>query len=266
MGLLRSRLRLDVHLTPMKPSHPSARISRAPFRLLPAGALLVMAGALIGGCAHSTEVKIDSLSKSSPESAVSYRILNKNPQVADDSLRFKEAAAYVKTALSGKGMYEATDTDHADVTVNLDYGVGPPQARREVMTEPVYITLPGQIRTERVQVGTDRNGNAIYQTVTTQDPPRTELAGYRDFVVTTIVYEKYLKLSASENQAATEGRPPAEVWTVDVTAEGQSKDIRKNLPVLVGASIEYIGKDSHGQKTIRIKDTNSDVAFVKKGM
>jgi hypothetical protein len=36
--------------------------------------------------------------------------------------------------------------------------------------------------------------------------------------------------------------------------------------VLVAASIDYIGKDSQGQKTIRIKDTDKDIAFVKKGM
>jgi hypothetical protein len=34
----------------------------------------------------------------------------------------------------------------------------------------------------------------------------------------------------------------------------------------VAASIDYVGKDSQGQKTIRIKDTSSDIAFVKKGM
>ena len=31
-------------------------------------------------------------------------------------------------------------------------------------------------------------------------------------------------------------------------------------------SIDYVGKDSHGQKTIKIKDTDKDIAFVKKGM
>jgi hypothetical protein len=73
-------------------------------------------------------------------------------------------------------------------------------------------------------------------------------------------------LSARENKEQVEGRPAQEVWTVDVTSEGESRDIRKNLPVLVAASIDYIGKDSQGQKTIRIKDNSSDIAFVKKGM
>ena len=84
--------------------------------------------------------------------------------------------------------------------------------------------------------------------------------------MTVVVYEKYLKLSARENSEQVEGRPQQEIWTIDVISEGESRDIRKTLPVLAAASIDYIGKDSQGQKTIRIKDKDSDIAFVKKGM
>jgi len=236
-------------------------------RSTPRSALPTLAAALLlAGCATTTEVKIDSLAKPQAENAISYQIKNRNPLVADDSLRYKEAEGFVKTALSGKGMFEAPENTTADLVVDLDYGVGPPQQRRVTMSEPVYITLPGQIRTERVQVGTSSSGQPIYQTITVQDPPRTEFAGYRDYVVTITVYEKYLKLAARENAPVVEGRPPQELWTIDVTSEGESRDIRKTLPLLVAASIDYVGKDSQGQKTIRIKDSHSDVAFVKKGM
>lgn len=241
-------------------------------RYLPrAGRWISLGGAaaavlLAAGCANSTTVKIDSLAKPKAEESISYKILNKNPTVDDDSLRYKEAAGYVRTALSGKGLYEAPDAQNADLVVSIDYGVGPPQSRREVVSEPVYVTLPGQMRMERVQVGTDRNGNPVYQTMTVQDPPRTEFAGYREYFVTVTVYEKFLRLNATENKPAAEGRPPSEIWTVDITSEGESRDIRKALPILAAASIDYVGKDSLGQKTIRIKDTDKDVAFIKKGM
>lgn len=251
----------------MNTDNPSDSTSRsnspAKFRVK---ATLVAAALLLGGCASSYEVKVDSLAKPKAESAISYEIKNRNPLVADDSLRYKEAANMVKTALSGKGMYEAPPNTKPDIVVDLDYGVGPPQMRRETVSEPVYLTIPGQIRTERVQVGTDSQGRPVYQTITVQDPPTTEFAGFREYVVTVVVYEKYLKLSARENKEQAEGRPLQEVWTVDVTSEGESRDIRKNMPVLVAASIDYIGKDSQGQKTIRIKDNSSDIAFVKKGM
>lgn len=221
---------------------------------------------LAGGCANSYQVKVDSLAKPKAADSVSYKIINKDPSVDPDSLRNKEAAGYVRTALSGKGLYEAPEGVTPDLVVALDYGVGPPQSKREMMSEPVYITLPGRIRTERQQVGTDRNGNAVYQTVVVQDPPTTEFAGYREYMVTVTVYEKYLRMNAVENKPAAEGRPSSEIWTVDVTSEGESRDLRKALPILAAASIEYVGKDSKGQKTIRIKDTDKDVAFIKKGM
>lgn len=230
------------------------------------GLALLAAGALLTGCTTTHTLKVDSLAKPNAEASISYEIKNKNPLVADDSLRYQEAANLVKTALSGRGMYEAPPNTKADMVVDLDYGVGPPQIRRETVSEPVYITIPGQIRTERVQVGTDSQGRPIYQTITVQDPPTTEFAGFREYIVTIVVYEKYLKLSARENKELVEGQPPNEIWTLDITSEGESKDIRKHLPILVAASIDYIGKDTQGQKTIRIKDNASDIAFVKKGM
>jgi hypothetical protein len=221
---------------------------------------------LLGACATTHQVKIDSLAKPNAEEAISYEIRNRNPLVTEDSLRYQEAANFVRTALSGKGMYEAPPGVSPDLVVDLDYGLGPPQSRRETVSEPVYITIPGQIRTERVQVGTDSQGRPIYQTITVQDPPTTEFAGFREYQITVTVYEKYLKLTARENAPPVEGRPPTEVWTVDVISEGESRDLRKHLPVLAAASIDYIGRDSEGQKTVRIKDSDADVAFVKKGM
>lgn len=251
----------------MIPDRPSDSAGTRPRRNAPLGAMCLASWVLLlGGCATTHVLKVDSLAKPTAENSISYEIKNKNPLVADDSLRYKEAASMVKTALSGRGMYEAPPNTKADMIVDLDYGVGPPQMRKETVSEPVYITIPGQIRTERVQVGTDSQGRPIYQTITVQDPPTTEFAGFREYIVTITVYEKYLKLSARENKEAVEGRPTQEIWTVDITSEGESRDIRKHLPILVAASIDYVGKDSQGQKTIRIKDNASDIAFVKKGM
>lgn len=250
----------------MKLRNSPARSDSRSFAVPALSALLLAGGFFLGGCATSYEVKVDSLAKPNAEDAISYKIHNANPEVTEDSLRHKEAVGFVRTALSGKGMYETTDVSRADVVVDIDYGVGPPQLHHETVSEPIYVTLPGEVRTERVQVGTDRNGNPIYQTITVQDPPRTELLGYRDRVITTVVYEKHLRLSARENKPASEGRPPSEIWTVDVTSEGETHDMRKTLPVLAAASIDYVGKDSHGQKVIRLKDTDKDIAFIKKGM
>jgi hypothetical protein len=230
--------------------------------------LLIAFGLLAGGCASTTEVKVDSLAKPKAEQAISYQIHNSNPLMTEDSLRYKEAAEYVKTALSGRGMYEAPPNTKPDVVIDLDFGIGEPQQRREQVSEPTYISVPGAFHTSTVLVGYDKNNAPIFTTVTYQDPPQQQFAGMHEYTVTYTVYEKYLHLTARENGPATEGKPPAEIWTVDVTSEGESRDLRKNLPVLVAASIDYVGKDTHGQKTVKIKDKDKDgnVAFVKKGM
>lgn len=251
----------------MKAAPPSAYpVGRPRAGVLFGSLSLALLAAALGGCASSYEVKVDSLAKPAAEQVVSYEIKNTNPLLEEDSLRYKEATEYVKTALSGKGLYEAPDKVKPDIIVDLDYGIKPPESHKEMVSEPVYITVPGQIRTERVQVGTDSQGRPIFQTVTVQDPPTTEFAGFREYLVTVTTYEKYLRLTARENAPAQEGRPPQEIWTVDITSEGESRDLRKHLPVLAAASIEYVGKDSQGQKTIKLKDTDKDVGFVKKGM
>jgi hypothetical protein len=76
-----------------------------------------------------------------------------------------------------------------------------------------------------------------------------------------------LRLSARENKPAGDNAPPAELWTVDVSSEGESRDLRKHLPVLAAATIDFVGKDTRGQKSIRLKEEKEGaVAFVKKGM
>ena len=229
---------------------------------------IASASLLFSGC-QSQQVKVSALAnpEKPAKEAISYRIGTNNPTLDEESLRFKEAAGFVKTALSGKGMYEAPNPETADMVVAIDYGIGEPRIRREERRRPIYITVPGRMHYERVEVGTDANGNPIYRTVVVQDPPITEYIGDQSYLVTVINYEKHLQLAARENKPSIEGQPAAALWRVDVTGEGESRDLRKNLPVLAAATIDYIGTDTKGEKTIRIKDDeNSAVAFVKKGM
>ncbi|MEY2881746.1 MAG: hypothetical protein RLZZ15_4126 [Verrucomicrobiota bacterium] len=245
---------------------PRPQLFRAPVLNRAVGVLLAVVFALFAGCSTTHSVKVNAVATPKAEELISYEIHNRNPAVADDSLRFREAAERVRTALSGKGLFEAPPGVKPDLTLEVDYGVGPPQAKTETISEPVYRTIPGRVVTERVQVGTDRNGNPVYQTVTVQEPPTTEFAGYREYQVQFVIYEKYLKLSARKNAPDADGRAAAEGWSLDVITEGESRDIRKALPILAAASIDYIGKDSQGEKVIRLKDNARDIGFVKKGM
>jgi hypothetical protein len=224
--------------------------------------------ALFAGCTTTYVVQVDAISQSTEraQEAQSYAIQTSNPQHDEESLRHKEVANYVKTALSGKGMYEAPRPEMADVVVNIDYGMETPRVKYETVSNPIYAQVGGGVRYVQTPVF-DRNGRVVgYQTVAVYDPPRTELIGYEDSVQPVVVYEKYLKISARENKPADEGRPAAEVWTVNVTAEDESKDLRKYLPILAAASADVIGTNSHTQKPVTIKADDEVVGFIKKGL
>lgn len=221
---------------------------------------------LTTGCSTSTHrVKVDAISKPVPADAQSYRLKSKNPALGDENLRYREAAEFVKTALSGKGLYEAPSEDKADMIVELDYGMEAPRSRMERVNVPVYAQVGGGVRYETVPV-TDSRGITSSRTVAIYESPRNELVGYDDVPRMVTIYEKYLKITARENKAASEGRPPTELWSVQASAEDESKDLRKYLPIMASATVDYIGKDSNHQTVVKVKESGEAVGFIRRGL
>jgi len=236
-----------------------------PFR--PDSALACAASLLLCACASTYQVKVDALTAPRPVSAVSYKIVNQDPTVETDSLRYKEVANAVRTALSAKGMYEAPEDAKPDVIIALDYGIKPPRITEELRSEPIYATSPGRYTRQVVQTGTDRSGNPIMSVIGEDVPSESEYVGDKESMVPVVTYQKYLRLSARENKPAGEGRLPQEVWTVEVTSDGPDGNLRQSVPVMAAAAIGYIGRQTSGQEVVEVKDgTNSDLSFVKKGI
>jgi hypothetical protein len=234
--------------------------------------LFLFAGAacvfVFAGCTTSStyKVKVDAITKPvSSTSGVSYKLKSKDPRLGEENLRYREAAEFVRTALSGKGLYEAPTEERADMIVELDYGMDAPRSKVERVSTPVYAQVGGGVRYDSVPV-TDSRGNTSFRTVAVYDPPRNELVGYDDMPRMVTIYEKYLKITARETKAASEGRPPAELWSIHASAEDESKDIRKYLPIMASATVDYIGQDSTNQKIVKVKGDGPGVIFIRKGM
>lgn len=227
----------------------------------------VVAAILLAGCATSStyQVKVDAISKPVPPATQSYKLKSKDPRVGEENLRYHEAADYVRTALSGKGLYEAPSEEKADMIVELDYGMDAPRSKMERSTVPIYAQVGGGVRYDSVPT-TDARGNTSYRTVAVYEAPRSELIGYDDVPRVVTIYEKYLKITARENKPAAEGRPPAELWSIHASAEDESKDIRKYLPIMAAATADYIGQDTSSQKTVKIRADGPAVEFIRKGM
>ena len=219
------------------------------------------------GCSTSStyKVKVDAITKPVPADVQSYKLKSKDPRLGEENLRYREAAEFVKTALSGKGLYEAPSEDKADIIVELDYGMDAPRAKMERISVPVYAQVGGGVRYDSVPV-MDSRGNTSFRTVAVYEPPRNELVGYDDVPRMVTIYEKYLKITARENKSASEGRPPAELWSIHASAEDESKDLRKYLPIMASATVDYIGQDTSNQKIVKVRADGPGVDFIRKGM
>jgi hypothetical protein len=234
------------------------------FRPLTGVALLAL---LAAGCSTGPtyKVKVDAITKPVPASTQSYALKSKDPRLGEENLRYREAAEFVRTALSGKGLYEAPSEERADMIVELDYGMDAPRSKLERVSVPVYAQVGGGVRYDSVPV-TDSRGNTSFRTVAVYDAPRSELVGYDDMPRMVTIYEKYLKITARENKPASEGRPPSELWSIHASAEDESKDLRKYLPIMASATVDYIGQDSSSQKIVKVRGDGPGVIFIRKGM
>jgi hypothetical protein len=239
----------------------------------------ILAGALVllAGCSTTSTytVQIDAIT--APDKATaqgtalpqSFHIRSKNPKLDESSLRYKEVSDYVKTALSGRGMYEAPTAELADVVIDIDYGMDAPRVKFQTMSKPMILQTGGDTKTETVErIVQDPNGNAVIvtQKMEVYVPGSTEVVGVQEEVTPVIVYEKYLKVSARENKEAVEGRAPPEVWSVNVSAEDMSQELRKYIPILASASADYIGTNTKESKPVKVGENDEAVKFVKKGM
>jgi hypothetical protein len=240
------------------------------------GAAMAATLALFAGCSTTTyTVQVDAISKptetasqtaSAPQS---YHIRSKNPRLDESSLRYKEVSDYVKTALSGKGMYEAPSPEAADVVIDIDYGMDAPRVKFETISTPIIMQTGGSYQTQREQRivrKPDGTTEVVWVDVQVYVPGTTEFLGVREEVMPIIVYEKYLKVSARENKETSEGRAPAEVWSVNVSAEDKSQELRKYIPILASATADYIGTNTKESKPVKIDESDEVVKFIKKGM
>jgi hypothetical protein len=199
-------------------------------------ALALSAAVLAGGCS-TYEVKVDAVSRRNlpTGSHTSYTIQNRNPAIATDSLRYKEAAQRIKTALSGHGLWEAPDPSTADMIVDLDYDIEPAKV--------VYREVDVEVFVPKVPVLGQLGGR--------------ELVGVEKGTVRTVVREKHLSVSCRENEPATERRPTLELWRISVGIEDERNDLRECLPVLASEVMEQIGKTTDG---VIIKRVDPNIA------
>ena len=212
------------------------------------------------GCATSHTFKVDAISNPEAEKVGSYHIVTGNSRIAEEDPQFQEMAAYVKTALSGKGYHEAPNAEEAELVIEVDYGTNRPQIDFKTVTGD---SGGGLDRTGRTYTGP---GSSIHSRGVSGRGRNVSIERDDTEYIPVTTYEKYLRLIAWENQDGVEPEDQTQVWQVTVKTKDDQDDMEKYLPLLVAASIAYVGEDTDSQEKIVLKETDDDVVFVKKGM
>lgn len=221
---------------------------------------LVLALALLAGCNTPTHrVRIEASVNTPPAGTPppqSFWFKSRKTDPRIETLRYHEAIGHIKTALSGRGLYEAPSEGTADMVIEIDYGATPKRQRVEVEDE----RRRKPARKDAAAAGKAAAGGA----------PAGSAASAEDrgeIMIDVGVYRKHLTLEARQNQEKA-GAPagPEFLWRVQVENEDESKDLRKYVPILASATIDYIAAETGGEREVTVDEHGKDVAFVKKGL
>lgn len=241
---------------------PMKRLLTSPGYLL--GAIIALA---LTGCNTTYEMEVDAITNPTMTDADSYIIVPRDPETDVNDLRYKETVNYIKTALSGKGMYEALNAQDADMIIEVDYGMEPPRREYKVVEEPVFATIQ---QPDSIQTVTQRDpatGRMITYTVRVPGARSRELIGYQERLIAVIVNEKYMELTAKENLLEATGDVPAqEIWSVRVKNYDESDDLREYLPIMAASVADYVGEDTGTNHSVRLKEKDEVVQFIKRGI
>ncbi len=217
------------------------------------------------GCSTNYSFKVDAISNSEIAKLYSYKIVSGNDEISEDDLKFKEVARFVKTALSGKGLYEAPSYKSAEMIIDINYGIGEPKVEFKKFSTPVYGMSGGRYSNVRTPVR-DEKGNIKYVTTTVYDPPKKEIVGIEEKVVPVTIYEKFLNITARENKPVTNDDVGSQAWSISIKNKDESEDLRKYVPLMTAAALPYVGNSTANQVEVKVKDKDSTVRFVKAGL
>lgn len=210
------------------------------------------------------EVRIEAVCRAhaQDDAHYSYLIRPSRPTFDERSLRHKEAVAHLRTALSGRGLFEAPVGVRPDLIIEFDYGLGPVRTVYVETREPIYETMGG----ERVPppAGASSSGMAAQRP---DGAPQAWLVGYTTVRRPVLVRDKYLVVTARTNVAGNaEPRALPPLWRVSARIEDSSGELRRYLPVLAAAIMDQAGATTEGNVAMKMADNSDDVAFIRRGL
>ena len=219
------------------------------------------------GCASSYKLTVDALSN--PEfsgTGESYAIVTRDSAFDKTDETYQKVESCVKTALSGRGMYEAASVEKADVILDISYGVSVPRVEYKTYSEVVQ-TQPDRVVESVVYVTiVDPNTGKIRVVPQIRRQVVRGAYGTVERIVPVTTYQKFLRITAHDNLNSEENERLVQAWSVYVKSEDESEELDKYIPLLAAASLDYVGENTQEAEQIVVSDNDDDVIFVKNGL
>jgi len=197
--------------------------------------LIVVTTILTSGCSpivSKYKVSIDAIT--APNLIVTpktYTIKALGKDTDTNSLKFQQQASILDKLLQKEGYKKVNSESLAQEIIFFDYGIEKVLDKVEEYIEP-SVTMGISI------------GNAYGRYYS---PFWNDFGYYRSYRKRYKYYNRYITLLAKN-------RLGKELWRVDTSSIGESKNLKKIVPILLEASIPYIGKNTKEPVKVVIKE------------
>jgi hypothetical protein len=211
------------------------------------------------GCASRLTVQVDAIvNKAFPIEKKTYMLRSAMQNVSSSDLYFMEYSRYVQKALHEQGYQKAQKPDQAAMTIFFSYGMSPGRQVHQTYTRPVYGTVGGHSIDVTV-TESDADGEKTKTTKTVQVPHRTEVVGFERRTQSYTLYTAHMVLEAKAQSEtnATDDEGSHRLWKTVVSTTDKLNDLRRLMPIMIGAAAPYLGQDT-GQ-VITVKMTEDDM-------
>ena len=196
--------------------------------------LLVVSLLINNGCSpiiSKYRVSIDAITAPNIETLPKkyvVKALGKNTD--ENSLKFQYQVASLDKLLQKEGYKKVKDENLSQQIIFFDYGIEKIAEEIETHNEP------------RVTMGISVGRSYGYNS-----PFWNEFGYYRSYSKRYTYYNRYVTLLAKEPKGK-------ELWRVDISSIGESKNLKKIIPLLIESSLPYIGKNTKEPVKVVIKE------------
>ena len=203
-------------------------------------------------------VNVNSITSDTLPSGTTYIILSADKDIPTTDLQFKEFASYVNRALVSKGYVPAENPDSADIAIFLNYGIGEPKEHRYSIPFPTY----GQTGTASEYSHGYINRYGSYSGTKTYIPSYS-ITGYSNIKGSFTTHFRYVLIDAYDLKEYFRTKKEIQVWKTTLTSTGRSGDLRLVFPVMVAASLQYIGANTCQKIEVSLHENDERVLYIK---